>query len=164
CHPRDFHSFPTRRSSDLSEAVTGMYYLFMFDRPLKPDELFHVGTPINSIPDTLQEEVSIKSYFCGLGPVIKPLLLEAGTRLTVGGVVSGKMEHLRQVKTMLEGTDLLSMREALKSLDARLLQALQEQATVQAGILPSVEIEERAQPNNPEAAIRQIKMEWSNLA
>jgi hypothetical protein len=96
--------------------------------------------------------------------VIKPLLLETGTRLGVGAV-SSKLEQLGQAAAVLHGADLFSVRESLKSLDARLLQAMQEQTLVAAGVVVSSD-ETMGQPDTIAARclVQDLEAEWRRLA
>jgi hypothetical protein len=127
-----FHRFP-----ELSRNLTlAGYQLAPRRRPISPQQLFHVESPASSpdeVPDTSTQEAAIKRYFCGLGLVLKPLLLSPESRLGVG-LASTALDKHRQAKARLEEADLLSYREALKTIDANMLQALEANALVQAGL------------------------------
>jgi hypothetical protein len=134
--------------SSLSKKLTNVCYSSL-RRPIRQAQLFKVEVPVHGVPDTAQEEAAIKSFFGGIGPVIKPLLLAMETRLNVGSPAE-KLEQLRQTKVFLENANLLEKREALKAADASLLQALQQLVLLQAGLMsPESDI-----PDDPEQALR----------
>src|SRR5882762_5378928 len=106
-----FGDFP-----ELSRGFTSTVYSG-FRRPPRPDQIFLVEPCVNTVPDTTREEIGVKTFFGGLGPVMKPLLLEPEARLSVG-IMADKMERLRRAKALLENADLLRMRDELKAADA----------------------------------------------
>ncbi len=143
--------------SSLSKKLTNVCYSSL-RRPITQAQLFKVEVPVHGVPDTAQEEAAIKSFFGGIGPVIKPLLLAMETRLNVGSPAE-KLEQLRQTKVFLENANLLEKREALKAADASLLQALQQLVLLQAGLMsPESDI-----PDDPEAMVAQTTGEWNKL-
>jgi Zn-dependent protease with chaperone function len=127
-----FNGFP-----ELSRNLTlASYRLARRRKPISPAQVFHVEPPATAAeaaPDTSGDEALIKRYFCGLGLVFKPLLLSAESRLSAGLASSG-VENLNQARATLEQADLLSHRESLKQLDARMLQALEANALAAAGL------------------------------
>ncbi len=147
-----FGNFPK-----LSQGLTDLFYRSL-RRPVRQAQIFHVEAPAAGVPDTAQEEAAIKTFFGGLGPVIKPLLLATDARLSVGNVAE-KIEQLRKTKVFLEGANLLETREALKATDAGLIEALQQQVLLQAGLLS----QEGDAPTNPEAVVWRITNDWNRL-
>ena len=119
--------------SGLSRSLTAFYYAATFGRPLGPEHLFTVQRPSNAPPDTTADEAAIKSYFGGLGSMLAPVLLAPGARLTVG-LASARLEQLQQARRLLQETDLTPLRESLKQIDARLLEAAEARALQEAGL------------------------------
>jgi hypothetical protein len=95
--------------------------------------LYPVIAPTRVVPDTGREEARIKAYFCGLGFILKPVLL--GQKHGLGlGMVTNVLANLESARNILGATDISAQREELKHLDAALLQAFQAQALGEAGV------------------------------
>ena len=122
--------------SELSRSLTAFYYETTFGRPLGPEHLFTVERPTHAPPDTTAEEAAVRSYFGGLGSILAPVLLVPEARPTVG-LVSARLEQLQQARRLLQGTDLTRLRESLKQVDARLLEAAEARAVQEAGLEPA---------------------------
>jgi hypothetical protein len=116
--------------SALSKGLTQVLYKYIRIRRVTPDQIFTVTVPNYIVPDTASEEARIRAYFCGLGYILKPVLLEQTATIGVPTNLIGNLESAREI---LRGYDLTSLRERLKNADAALLQALQARALSQAG-------------------------------
>jgi len=141
----------------LSRKLTDLLYMSLGSR-IRRAQIFHVEAQVEDAPETAEEEEAIKSFFGGLGPVMKPLLFGPEARLTIGSV-SEKMDQMRQAKSILENVNLLEIRESIKSTDVAFLQALQQQALLDAGLLNS-EVDALVQPA---AVLEQLTIEWNTL-
>jgi Zn-dependent protease with chaperone function len=119
----------------LSRTLTLRSYQFRCrGRPIAPDRIFHVEAPVeDTVPDTAAEEAAIKSYFGGLGLFLRPIIPEAGARLSAGPAPA-KRAQINAARAMLGQNSFLSFREQLKELDARMLQALEANALLRAGM------------------------------
>lgn len=144
--------------SKLSKELTSICY-GSFRRPITQAQLFQVEVPNIGVPDTAAQEAAIKQFFGGLGPMMKPLLLDKERRRLAPGSTGEKMEQLRNLKLLLENGNLLERREALKQSDAKVLHALQQQALLQAGLLYS----EASNVVDPEEAVLQSNEDWNKL-
>ena len=142
----------------LSRDFTGMVYS-LFQRPVWHQQIFHVEAPTNLVPDTTQEEVLVKRFFGGLGLVVKPLLLESESRLTVGNI-SEKLAQLAAAKAALDNADLMPLREALKAADAKLLEALQQTVLLESGLLNESALDDAA----PQSLVAEATDLWNRLA
>jgi hypothetical protein len=140
--------------SKLSRHLTNICYNSL-RRPIRQSQLFHVEAPTNPIPDTTEAEASVKAFFYGFGPIINPLLFPKESRLSVGNM-TGKIEQLRQIKSFLESASLLEKRETLKTIDSKLLESLQQQVLVEAGLL----IPEADSLLEPKSVVEQCNDEW----
>ena len=125
---------------ELSRGLTlGSYLLMRRGEPVPETELFAVeAAPAEAVLDTSPEEAAIKSYFGGLGLIVWPVLLGAEPRLSFG-MANTKREHLRRARETLQQPLLMDYRENLKQLDARMLQAIQANALLQAGVMVNPE-------------------------
>jgi hypothetical protein len=143
--------------SKLSKELTSICYGSL-RRPITRAQLFQVEAPDVGVPDTTKQEAAIKKFFGGLGPIMKPLLLDKERRLTPGNSAE-KLEQLRQLQQFLKSSNLLEKREALKQNDANLLHALQQQALLQAGLLNF----DTGIPPAPDTAVLQSSEDWNRL-
>ena len=107
----------------------------------------------------------MKRYFCGLGLCLRPLLFSADSRLSAT-ISSDRLEQWRASRATLQQNDLLRLRESLKTMDARLLQALQAEALANIGALPTTEAFPLlpAETSDFPNLIGQIHVEWNRLA
>jgi Peptidase family M48 len=117
----------------MSKSFTNLFYEGGLRKPVTPDMLYPVIPPTTVVPDTGCEEARIKAYFCGLGFILKPVLLEQKHGLGLG-MVTNVLSNLESSRNVLRGTDITAQREELKSVDSALLQALQAQALLHAGV------------------------------
>jgi Zn-dependent protease with chaperone function len=125
---------------ELSRDLTlGSYLLMRRGEPVPETQLFAVEpAQAEAVLDTSPEETAIKSYFGGLGLIVRPVLLGTEPRLSFG-MANTKLEQLRQAREFLQQPLLAEYRESLKQVDATMLQAIQANALLQAGVMVDLE-------------------------
>ena len=118
----------------LSADLTGLHYLFLNrGRPIPAERIFHVAAAEDGVPDTAAEEAIIREYFHGIGSFLRPILFDAGARLTVG-LAGGKEAQIIEARRKLEGADLAGLCGQIVELDSKMLHVLQADALMHADV------------------------------